>query len=243
MSEDTAEDIKTAESQGWHSDYEGDNKKSAAEFLHDGNFYKEIKDLKTKNTELRSSFNKLTDHYEKVRASDQQKAEAEYQNKIDFLKREKVTALDEGDNVRVVEIDEQIRTAPKPAKERVSGNPAFESWNKDNPWYGSSTFLRVEADKLGEHYYSQGLRGRELFDAIGDHVQQLHPEKFTNQKRAKASTVESATPGGTRTTGKKVSEKELTKDEREVFKTFKATGIFKTDEDIQTYLKQVMEVR
>ncbi len=245
---DTAEQIKEAEAQGWQSDFDGDNKKTAAEFIHDGRFFKQIDDLKQKNNKLQTSFETLTSHYEKVRVSDQKKAEADYHEKIQQLKQEKVTALDEGDNVRVVEIDEQIRTTQQPVEQPVEAtpnNPDFDKWAKDNEWYGNSTFLQIEADKVGEFYYGKGLRGTELYNAIGEHVQELHPDKFENQNRTRAASVEGGSSGSSKPNKSKgkMSEKDLTQNEREVFKSFKAQNIFKTDEDVQTYLRQVMEIR
>jgi hypothetical protein len=243
---DTAEQIKEAEAQGWQSDFEGDNKKTAAEFIHDGRFFKQIDDLKQKNNKLQSSFETLTSHYEKVRVNDQKKAEADYNEKIDQLKQEKVTALDEGDNIRVVEIDEQLRATEKPVEQPINPNPQnpeFEKWSKDNEWYGNSTFLQIEADKVGEFYYGKGLRGTELFTAIGDHVKELHPEKFENQSRQRAPSVEEGTPVASKPVKGKVSEKDLTQNEREVYRNFKANGVFKTDEDVQTYFRQVVEIR
>jgi len=239
---DTPEQIKEAESQGWQSDFEGDNKKTAAEFIHDGRFFKQIDDLKSKNNKLQSSFEELTGHYEKVRANDQRKAEANYNEKIQQLNKEKVTALDEGDNVRVVEIDEQLRTTEKPVDEPTV-NPEFESWSKDNQWYNDSTFLQIEADKVGEFYYGKGLRGTKLFDAIGGHIKELHPDKFENQSRQRAPSVEGGVSVPSKPSNGKASEKDLTQNEREVYRNFKANGVFKTDEDVQTYFRQVMEIR
>jgi len=243
--DDTPEQIKEAESQGWQSDFDGPNKKSASEFVHDGRFFKQIDELKQKNNKLQSSFEQLTDHYEKVRSSDLKKAEANYQERIGQLKAEKVTALDEGDNHRVVEIDEEIRTAVKPSEEIPvkAENPEFDAWLSDNDWYTSSNFLQVEADKVGEFYYGKGLRGKKLFDAIGEHVQELHPGKFENQNRSRPASVEGSTPGSSKPINGKISEKELTQNEREVFKNFKANGVFKNDEDVQTYFRQVVEIR
>lgn len=241
---DTAEQIKEAEAQGWQADFEGETKKTAAEFIHDGRFFKQIDELKQKNNKLQSSFNQLTSHYEKVRVNDQKQAEETYREKIQQLKQEKVTALDEGDNVRVVEIDEQIRETQKPQNEEpVQQNPDFDKWLADNEWYNNSTFLQVEADKVGEFYYNTGLRGSKLFEAIGGHVQELHPDKFDNTNRKRAASVESGTPAATKKPKGKFSEKDLTQDEREVFRNFKSNGLFKTDDDMQKYFSQVMEIR
>lgn len=242
---DSAEDIAQAQANGWQEDFKGENKKSAKEFLHDGKFFKKIDEKNSRIEQLEGAISKLSGHYEKVVATERKKAQVEYQKVIDGLKSEKVAALDEGDNHRVVEIDEQIRTTEKPTVETPDYSE-FDGWAADNEWYNKDTFLRVEADKVGEFYHQSGLRGRALFDAIGAHVQQLHPAKFENQKRTKASSVEGGSGGQPPPSpGKagKVKEAQLTHDEREVYNSFKAMNIFKDDAAEQKYLREVMEIR
>jgi len=241
---DTPEQITEAESQGWQADFEGENKKSAAEFIHDGKFFKEIGELKSKNKQLSQSFNQLTAHYDKVRTNDLKKAEADYKEKIDQLKLEKVQALDEGDNHRVVEIDEQLRTTEKPIPENLlSINNDFDDWVKTNEWYDESEFLRVEADSIGQQYYDNGKRGTQLFNAIEKHIKRKYPNEFENENRSRPASVEGGSNGNTKPASGKVSIKDLTGEERKVFERFKSIGIFKTDESVQSYLNQVMEVR
>jgi len=241
--DDTPEQIQEAESQGWQADFEGDNKKSAAEFIRDGKYFKQINELQSDNKKLKSSFDKLTNHYEKVRASDQKKSEKEYLDKIEKLKSEKVTALDEGDNQRVVDIDEQIRVTEKPVQEIPVVNAEFDDWVKDNDWYDSSEFLRIEADSIGQQYFDQGKRGKQLFDAIGNHVKRKYPADFENEKRSRPASVEETTNGAQKPAKGKMTVKDLTKNERQVFENFKANGIFKTDDSVQKYLRDVVEVR
>lgn len=242
--DDTPEQIEEAQAQGWQEDFEGDNKKSAAEFIHDGKFFKEIGELKSKNKKLSQSFDQLTTHYEKVRESDLKKAESDYQEKIEQLKSDKVQALDEGDNRRVVEIDEQIRTTEKPVVEKIAqANNDFNDWVKTNEWYDDSEFLRVEADSIGQQYYDSGKRGAQLFTAIEKHIKRKYPNEFENENRSRPASVEGGSNGTTKPVSGKVSIKDLTREERQVFERFKSNGIFKTDKSVQTYLEQVMEVR
>jgi len=246
---DTPEQIKEAEGQGWQSDFEGDNKKTAAEFLHDGKFFTEIKELKSQNKKLAKSFDNLTDHYEKVRINDQRKSEQDYQDRIDKLKSEKVLALDEGDNQRVVDIDEQLRTTEKPIQQpEVNVNGEFDDWLKDNSWYDDSEFLRVEADSIGQQYYDQGKRGKQLFGAIENHIRRKYPGDFENEKRSRAPTVEEGSTMNSQLNDKpngnsKATFKDLTREEQKIFNEFKADGIFKNDDMIQKYYNDVLEVR
>jgi len=240
---DTEAEITEAEAQGWQSDFEGDNKKSAKEFLHDGRFFKKINDQSKTIDELKTSMSQLRSHNDKVVANELRKAEVDYSNRIEQLKAEKIEALDEGDNKRVVEIDDQILKTEKPKPVVPQTNPEFDSWVKDNDWYDKTPFLRVEADKIGDLYYNSGLRGTELYNAIGSHVQELYPDKFVNEKRKKAPTVEEGSNNGPAPSGSKLSIKDLTQDERDVFNNFKRMDIFKNKDDEQKYLREVIEVR
>jgi len=244
--DDTAEQIEEAKNQGWKEDFEGDNKKSAAEFIHDGRFFKQIDELKTKNKKLSQSFDRLTSHYEKVRHSDQRKAQADYESKIEQLKSEKVVALDEGDNRRVVEIDDAIRTAEKPIVEEPTQNKDFENWVKDNDWYDNSEFLRVEADSIGEQYFNQGLRGAALFTTIEKHIKRKYPNDFENENRSRPAAVEGGSHINNQPNDKpngNATFKDLTREEQKIFNEFKADGIFKSDDMIQKYYNDVIEVR
>lgn len=243
LAEDSAEEIAEAEKQGWQDDFEGDNKKSAKEFLHDGTFFKKIDDQNKEIKELKNSMSQLSGHYDKVVANELRKAEVDYNTRIEQLKTEKVEALDEGDNRRVVEIDDQILRTEKPKPVEKQSNPEFDAWVKDNDWYNNKPFLKVEADKLGDLYYNSGLRGTELYNAIGGHIQELFPDKFVNTKRSKAPSVEGGSGNGPAPTGSKLSVKDLTQDELGVFKNFKRMDIFKNKDDEQKYLREVIEVR
>lgn len=239
---DTAEDIAQAEIEGWQADFDGDNKKTAKEFIHDGSFFKKIDEQKEEIKQLKDSMGQLTGHYEKVMATERKKSEVEYSRRIDELKAAKVEALDEGDNKRVVDIDEEIRTTEKPVNEPQT-NEAFDQWVKDNPWYSSDMTLQIESDRYGEIFFNKGLRGRELYDAVGSHVKEIFSDKFTNSKRNKAPSVEGGSNVPTGTTKGKVVEKDLTSDERQVFNNFKTMKIFKNKDDEQKYLREVLEVR
>lgn len=240
---DTEEQISEASAKGWQADFEGDNKKSAKEFLHDGQFFKKIDDQNRTITKLKESMSQLSGHYDKVMANELRKAEVDYSNRIEQLKTEKVEALDEGDNRRVVEIDDQILKTEKPRPQESQTNPEFDSWVKGNDWYNKNAFLKVEADKLGDLYYGSGLRGEELYNAIGDHVQTLFPDKFDNTKRNKPPSVEGGSSNNPNPSSESVSSKELTQDERAVFNNFKRMDIFKNKGDEQKYLREVIEVR
>jgi len=188
------------------------------EFMERNPLYKQMKDLQV-------SFGQLNSHYQKVSEIEHKKAEKEFETKLADLKTQKVDALDNADHARVVEIDEEIRTAEKPVEVKPD-NSDFDKWVGENKWYKDDQFLRVEATKVGEILYSDKLFGTALLDAVKDHLKQAHPEKFKNPAREKASSVEGGSQRSVQPV-KSSSTKDLTADERTIFTNFKSSGLFK----------------
>lgn len=236
---DTEEDIKEASSQGWQEDYEGDNKKSAKEFLEHGSFFRKIDSQKQEIETLKDQVSGLTSHYEKVVANESKKLHKEYQQTIESLEADKLKAMEEDDHASVVAIEKEIRTTEKPNTEPLP-TPDFDAWKKENDWYDKDIFLSAEADKLGPIYAGKGLAGRQLYDAITAHVKEQYPKKFTNENRNKPASVESG-GSGSKSKSKNLSEKDLTEDERTIYEGFKSH--FNTPEKRQQYFKQVLELR
>lgn len=215
---------------------------SAEKFVENGSFFKKISAQKKEIDDLKVSFGQLKTHHDRVAENEHKKAEKEYEGIIEQLKNDKVTALDEGDNRRVVEIDDQIRTTEKPVKEEQA-DPVFDGWLENNSWYSDNKFLSVEADMVAEKYLGKGLRGIELLDAMTDHMKIAHKDKFEPESRARPAAVEGDTRGGQRKTSKSFSEKDLSSDEREVFNNFNRMGLFKDKGSKEKYLKEVNELR
>ncbi|MBW2647553.1 MAG: hypothetical protein JRE23_15540, partial [Deltaproteobacteria bacterium] len=177
---------------------------------------------------------------DRVAENEHKKAEKEYKDVIERLKSEKVAALDEGDNRRVVELDDQILNTEKPVEEPQE-DVVFKQWNKGNEWYDNDQFLAVQADMVAQQYLNKGLRGKELLDTMTEHMKTAYPDRFKKDSDRPAS-VE----GGTvrpRTPSKNLSEKDLTPDERAVFKNFNRMNMFKDDAAKTKYFKEVIELR
>lgn len=205
------------------------------EFMERNPLYKKMKSLE-------STVGQLNSHHHRVLENEQKKAEKTYHAEIERLKAEKVTALDEGDNKRVVEIDEEIRTTDKP-EVKPEADPVFDAWTNENSWYTEDKFLSVEADNIAEKYLAKGLRGRELLDATAEHIKTAYKDRFKPEKRDRPAAVEADTRGGQRSSSKSSSEKDLTLDEREVFKNFERMGVFKDDKEVSKYIKEVIDLR
>jgi len=193
--EDTPEDIESAKIQGWNENYDGDNKKTAREFLETGQAINAVlkdrldkvsEDNKSINAELsktRQAMEKLIDFQGEQKNRAVEKAVAE-------LEERRNKAIDEGDRKAVHEIDKEIQDTVKTDTE----NPEFDSWVKENQWYESDPFLRIEAEKVADGYFNTGLTGKKLYDAVKNHVKELYPSKFSNPNREEPSAAESSHP-------------------------------------------------
>lgn len=213
---------------------EGKKFLAPTEYMERNPLYRQMKDLK-------GSFDQLNSHYQKVTEVERVKAEKSAQKQIETLMAEKVKALDDDDHTRVVEIDEKIRKTEKP-EEVQQEDPLFTKWKSENSWYDGDRFLTTEADLIGRQLMSPNLVGIDLFDAVKEHLQQKYPEKFSNKKRERASSVESGSNYSS-PKSKSVTEKDLSSDERIVFNNFKRMGTFAVEGSEQKYLTDVIAVR
>lgn len=237
----TTEEALEAESMGWISPEKSENLPNGkkylgpVEFMERNPLYKRVK-------QLESSFGELNTHYHNVAANEKQKAEKEYHDKIEKLKSEKVKALNDDDNQRVVDIDEEIRTSEKPVNKEF--DQEFNKWKGQNSWFESDSELKEYADYIGPKYADEHPRMpySQILEHVTKVVKKTFPGKFTNSNRSRPPSVEGDTPPA-RTAGKTMTEKDLTSDERQVFKNFVAMGIFPDEKDKNTYLKEVIELR
>ena len=236
------EEAQEAESMGWIPPEkskklpEGKAYVGPKEFMERNPLYKQMKELQT-------NFSQLNSHYQKVAEIEQKKAEKEFEGKIQALKAEKVRALDEADHSRVVEIDEEIRTTEKPEQQQADTS-ILDGWVANgNKWYEDDSFLRVEADMLGERLYSDTLYGKELLETVKAHLTEKFPNKFSNPNREKPQAVEG---GSTRSAPKSKTSKvsDLTADEKTIYDNFsRVKGFFPDEKSKQKYIDDVIAVR
>lgn len=248
---------KKAMEDGWippdrfNSEEQGKTFISAEKFLENGSFFKKINDQKSKIEQLENSINQLNSHYQKVAENERKKAQKEYKEEIDRLKTEKVKALEDGDNQRVVDIDEELRDKKEPEKGDPQFEQFFKEWAEKNKWYDDDRAMRDYADMLGDGYAArhQETPYQQIFEFVTEEVKQRYPDKFKNNKREKAPTVEGTPSNNVSDQNTALSNKgdpsikDLTTDEKTIFKNFERMKIFKTDKDRTKYIKEVVELR
>lgn len=215
---------------------------SAEEYKERGKFFKKIDEKNKRIEALENSVNRMDEHNQRVAERDLKTQKEQYESTIEALKAEKVAALDDGDNKRVVEIDEQIRThpEPKPLPESKGEHPAITKWKSDNAWYESNDFLADEADALATQYANRGIPIEEGLTRVTNHLKKKYPEEFENKNRQIPQSVDS---GGTHKPNKSVSEKSLTEDELMVYHDFTDMGHLKDDAAKKKYIADVVSMR
>lgn len=228
-----------AESMGWIPPERAGKLPEGKKFIAPKEFM-ERNPLYNKMKNLESTMEQLNSHHQRVLENDRKQSEKKYKEDISKLKAEKVEAIKEGDGERVVQIEDAIENTEKPQQE---SDPVFDLWVKNNDWYEKDSFLSVEADMVAEKYLAKGLRGKELLDAMTSHVKSLHKDKFEPEKRERPAAVEGDTRGAPRKTSTSITEKDLTPDERQVFKNFERMNVFNDDKAKASYFKDVIELR
>jgi len=227
---------------GWKplSEFEGDEDDfiDAKEFVRRKPLFEKIDHQGRELKDVRKALKVLQDHHTKVR-------EAEYKRALQDLREEKKTALREGNEDRLVEIDEEIAefkaneavAAANAAKEVAAPHPNFVAWVNRNTWYKDAE-LRVAADQVGTAYAASNpsVNPDEVLAYVEKRIKKMYPERFTNPNKDKPSAVEGAS-----NQPRKASQKdsfELDEDERKAMNTFVRSGIM-TKEEYISELKRV----
>lgn len=120
-----------------------------------------------------------------------------YTRAIEQLKQAKVTAIEQGDGAKVVELDDQIsqlkEAQKKPAievKQEVDKvNQEYLDWLPNNRWYLEDRELQELAEGFGEAIKKRNpdLVGKAFLDEVTKKVKSVAPEKFENPNRSQTT--------------------------------------------------------
>lgn len=130
-------------------------------------------------------------HMEKLAAREK----AEFAAEIARLKQERITAIQEGDGVRVAETEERIEElkaaqveVAKPQEEVKQGvDPAYAEWVKDNKWYQTDTVMTAYANARAYELNLGGHSLKETLDTIDLEMRERFPEKFQDKSKERPS--------------------------------------------------------
>lgn len=229
---------------GWDPEYDGDDKRSAREFIDRGSFFQKIDTQNKSIKELQKQNKFLMD-----RAS--QAEETSYNKALADLKVQKKVALENDDHDAVIEIDDQIAETRDNKKNEVvapsvAETPAesagFAQFVENNPWYRTDTDMHDMADDIGTNYYSRnpGATEQEVFAHVTKQIKTLYKDKFVNKNRSNNVTVEG--DNTTRRSNNKKSSvakytiKDLSSDERQIMENMITAGSIK---DTAEYIDQL----
>ncbi len=133
-------------------------------------------------------------------------AKGSYDTRLAQIKKDQITAVASGDTETWARLEGEKETIEKPEEIKVEetgganvANPVVTQWKKDNPWYDTDPELGTYADSVSNFITarSPNLPADEFLDRVKKEVQARFPDKFGNQRRRAATTVDRTdTQGG-----------------------------------------------
>jgi hypothetical protein len=135
----------------------------------------------------------LKKHMEKLA----EREKADLKAEIARLKQERITAIQEGDGVRVDQVEtriEELKAAQEVvAKPVVSAevkqevDPAYAEWVKDNKWYLSDNVMTAYANARADEMNLGGHSLSETLKTIDTEMRERFPEKFQDKSTERPS--------------------------------------------------------
>lgn len=181
-----------AMSMGWRpkEEWQGDESEfiPADEFVRRKPLFDKIEHQSRKLKTVEESLKQLTEHHQKVR-------EIEYQRALKEIKDSKRTALKEGDTALALELEDQMETlqeefkqvqsqAPQVAQTQTGPSPEFLTWVNSNQWYVNNAEMHDFAEGAAAAYVQRAqIAGRviteqDVFNAVTEKVRKAYPEVF-----------------------------------------------------------------
>lgn len=215
----------------------------AKTFLMRGELFGKIRDQNRRLSDMSKSLKVMTDLYKTAEETGAKKA-------VEELKRQKVSAMEDGDFVKAAELDEQLSEVKKPSKideltavDRDSSDldtrikEYYVNWIPQNSWYTKDKVLATYADSVAQQYITeQGaqIAAEDLFRHVASVVRKDNPEKFENthrQMKGKAAPT-GRTTSNVAKSNSKVSTRDLSVEERKIGSNLVNDGAFK---DLQAF--------
>ena len=246
--EPTQDEVDALE-MGWKPESEFKGNKgdfvSAKEFVRRKSFYDRISSQSKEIKELRETIGKFSEHHKNLETYTRKQILAE-------LKSAKKEALSQGDEDRLIEVDEAIIQfhqkekefeAQEAAEKAKASNPAeapeFSSWKSRNSWYTKDDELTEFANDIGAVYHNRNpdKTPMEVLAHVEKQVKKVYPDKFVNKNREKDTSVESGTAAAS---ASKAKEKyNLSEDERRTGTKWVKMGLYKSIDEYAEELKKL----
>lgn len=193
------EEAKTG---GWmpEADYKGPEGQwvAAKEFVARKPLYDKIRKQQRRIKTVEASNVAVSDHLKKVKSF-------EYDRALADIKSQKLQALEKGDHVSTVELDDKMADLKATRQTEVASaeqeqQELFGGWLEENSWYKEGTDVQDYADGRAAIYRQNNPEATpmEVLDHIKEKAQAMFPNEFENKTRQAAVSVEGQ--GTTRTT-------------------------------------------
>lgn len=216
---------------------------SAKEFMGRQKLYDRIKRLERETRRANESVEAFKRSHSQIR-------KRAIEDTIEKLKAQKMTALENEEHSKVIDIDDQILRQREELNEvdREVGPNAqaehfqavFSDWVSSNGWYNSDAEAREYADMIGPGIASRVGQNPEVFlEEVGRQVKQRFPEKFgVAQRRTNAVDGGTTTGRSTARAGKnkpKHSLADLPEEDREIARTLIKNGAVTEQQYLKDY--------
>ena len=192
---------KQAIEQGWDPNYDGDNKRSAREFVDRGELLGKIKSQSAEIKAVHKLAAELSQHNKNVQA-------AAYEQALEKLKEAKVKALDEGKHGKTIKLDdaiEQTKTALRtlqqtPVSQPAAGeSPEFQQFQRDNPLYATDEDFQAWTHGIALRYaknYNNANGKQATEQEVYDYITKEARKEQVKQKFVSASRKGPPSPDG-----------------------------------------------
>jgi hypothetical protein len=215
-----------AQSSGWmpKDEWQGDPSDwvSAREFLARQSFFDKIKSQSSEIRNLRQDIQLMSQHFSQMK-------EVEYKRALAELKQERKEAVSAGDTDKVESMSDQIteiETARKaaPKQQNNTGVVEFEAFKQRNEWYNTDPVLTKRANALGMGYAQMNPSASpdEVLQYVEGEIKQSIVPKKTIAPAAPDST---GVKQGPRTSGSKLTERDLTPMQKKMMDAFVQRGV------------------
>jgi hypothetical protein len=175
---------QTAINQGWDPDYEGDNKRSAREFVDRGELLGKIKSQSEEIKAVKKIAETLSQQNKNVYI-------ASYEKALKDLTAAKIEALDDGGKGKqIVQLDESIaetrialaniKAQPVTTAKETGETETFKAFKEANSWYDTSKKMKNWAHGTAIEFAKEHENATEeqVYNYISKEVRKEYPEKF-----------------------------------------------------------------
>jgi len=186
-----------ARAQGWvpKDEFRGGEDKwiDAKSFVERGETIVPI--MRERNEHLEKEIREMKESFKEFSEFHRQTEERTYQKALKEIEERKLAAVEMANKVEYESAEaervELEKSKPAPKVEKTYEPPEWREFKTTNAWYGVDQELTAEADALGGAYSKQDIPYYKMLEKVQETIKKMHPEKFTNVRRERISSVES----------------------------------------------------